>query len=66
MAHKVLSSDMGQLVKSMKDLQENYHSFLMDHYQKQMLQSAAIIAVNSKHLLEAYNKARKLSRRSQR
>lgn len=66
MAHKVLSSDMAQLVKAMKDLQENYHSFVVEHYQKQMLQSATIIAVNSKHLLEAFNKARRLSRRSQR
>ena len=66
MAHKVLSSDMGQLVKAMKDLQENYHSFLADHYQKQMLQSAAIVAVNSKHLLEAYNKAHRYVKQSQR
>ena len=63
MAHKVLSSDMGQLIKSMKDLQENYHSFLLDHYQKQMLQSATIVAKNSKHLLEAFNNARKMGRR---
>lgn len=59
MAHKVLSSDMQQLVKSMKELQENYQSFLLDHYQKQMLQSATIIAVNSKHLLEAFTSASK-------
>ena len=59
MAHKVLSSDMAELVKSMKQLQENYHSFLLEHYQKQMLQSATIVAVNSKHLLEAYNSARR-------
>ena len=63
MAHRVLSSDMQQLVKSMKELQENYHSFLLDHYQKQMLQSATIIAVNSKHLLEAFTSARKATRR---
>ncbi|XP_019852139.1 PREDICTED: focal adhesion kinase 1-like isoform X1 [Amphimedon queenslandica] len=65
MAHKVLSSDMTQLVKSMKELQENYQSFLLDHYQKQMLQSANIIAVNSKHLLEAFSQARR-SRRHKR
>ena len=58
MAHKVLSSDMAQLVKSMKQLQENYHSFLLEHYQKQMLQSATIVGVSAKHLLEAYNSAR--------
>lgn len=59
MAHKVLSSDMQQLVKSMKELQDNYQSFLLDHYEKQMLQSATIIAVNSKHLLEAFTMASK-------
>lgn len=63
MAHKVLSSDMQQLVKSMKELQENYQSFLLDHYQKQMLQSANIIAVNSKHLLEAFSQARRSRRK---
>jgi focal adhesion kinase 1 len=58
MSNKVLSADMTQLVKSMKELQDNYQSFLCDHYQKQMLQSATIIAVNSKHLLEAFTAAR--------
>ena len=63
MAHKVLSTDMQQLVKSMKELQENYQSFLLDHYQKQMLKSANIIAVNSKHLLEAYTTAKRNAER---
>ena len=58
MAHKVLSSDMSRLVERMKELQKNCHSFLADDYQKQLLQAATIVAVNSRHLLDAVNNAR--------
>ena len=58
MAHKVLSSDMTRLVDRMRDLQKNCHSFLADDYQKQLLQAATIVAVNSRHLFDAVNNAR--------
>lgn len=65
MPHKVLSSDMARLVESMKELQKNYQSFLSDHYVKQMLQASTIVAVNSRHLMEAVTSACKKARQMQ-
>lgn len=62
MAHKVLSSDMTQLVEAMKNAQKNYQTFLEQEYQKQMLKAAHIVAVNSKQLLDAVNSARRKAR----
>lgn len=59
MAHKVLSSDMSHLVNAMKSAQKQYQTFLEQEYQKQMLQAAHIVAVNSKQLLDAVNSARR-------
>ena len=59
MAHKVLSSDMSHLVDAMKNAQKQHQTFLEQEYQKQMLQAAHIVAVNSKQLLDAVNSARK-------
>ena len=59
MAHKVLSSDMGNLVTAMKSAQKHYQTFLEGEYQKEMLKAAHIIAVNSKQLLDAANSARR-------
>lgn len=64
MAHKVLSSDMANVVQKMKDLQQNYQSFLMEHYQKEMLQASTIVAVNSRVLLDAVTNARKQRRKA--
>ena len=66
MAHKVLSSDMTQLVEAMKNAQKNYQTFLEGDYQKQMLKAAHIVAVNSKQLLDAVNSARRKARLMQR
>lgn len=66
MAHKVLSSDMTQLVEAMKNAQKNYQTFLEQDYQKKMLKAAHIVAVNSKQLLDAVNSARRKARLMQR
>ena len=59
MAEKVLSSDMNQLVKAMKDAQTHYDKFLEQEYQKKMLKAAHVVAVNSKQLLDAVASARR-------
>ena len=61
-AHKVLASDMTQLIEAMKNAQKNYQTFLEQDYQKQMLKAAHIVAVNSKQLLDAVNSARRKAR----
>ena len=60
MSHKVLSSDMGNLVQAMKLAQE-YSSTLLDgEYRKGMLQAAHVLAVDAKQLLDTVEGARKL------
>lgn len=66
MAHKVLSSDMTQLVEAMKNAQKHYQTFLEQDYQKQMLKAAHIVAVNAKQLLDAVNSARRKAQLMQR
>ena len=66
MAHKVLSSDMNQLVAAMKNAQSNYQTFLEEEYQKQMLKAAHIVAFNSKQLLDAVGNARRKALKLQR
>jgi len=59
MAHQVLSSDMAQLISAMR-LAQQYGSTLLDStYRKSMLQAAHVIAVDSKHLLETVDDARR-------
>jgi len=60
MAHQVLSSDMAQLISTMR-LAQQYGSTLLDStYRKNMLQAAHVLAVDSKHLLETVDDARRL------
>lgn len=59
MAHQVLSSDMAQLISAMR-LAQQYGSTLLDStYRKNMLQAAHVLAVDSKHLLETVDDARR-------
>jgi len=59
MAHQVLSSDMAQLINAMR-LAQQYGSTLLDSpYRKSMLQSAHVLAVDAKHLLETVDDARR-------
>jgi len=59
MAHQVLSSDMAQLINAMR-LAQQYGTTLLDStYRKNMLQAAHILAVDSKHLLETVDEARR-------
>ena len=59
MAHQVLSSDMAQLINAMR-LAQQYGSTLLDStYRKSMLQSAHVLAVDAKHLLETVDNARR-------
>ena len=59
MAHKVLSSDMAQLIRTMK-LAQQYSSTVLDsEYRKNMLQAAHVLAVDSKNLLDVIDTARR-------
>ena len=59
MAHKVLSSDMAELITAMKMAQQ-YSSTLLDgEYRKGMLKAAHVLAMDSKNLLDAVDSARK-------
>jgi len=59
MAHQVLSSDMAQLISAMR-LAQQYGTTLLDNsYRKNMLQSAHVLAVDAKHLLETVDDARR-------
>ena len=63
MAHKVLSSDMAELIHTMR-LAQQYSTTLLDaDYRKNMLKSAHVLAMDSKNLLDAVDNSRK--RRSQ-
>ena len=60
MAHKVLSSDMAELINAMK-LAQQYSATLLDNeYRKGMLKAAHVLAMDSKNLLDAVDNARKL------
>jgi len=59
MAHQVLNSDMAQLIGAMR-LAQRYGSTLLDGtYRKDMMQAAHVLAVDSKHLLETVDEARR-------
>ena len=59
MAHKVLSSDMAELINAMK-LAQQYSTTLLDgEYRKSMLKAAHVLAMDSKNLLDAVDSARK-------
>ncbi len=59
MAHKVLSSDMAELINAMR-LAQQYSTTLLDsEYRKGMLKAAHVLAMDSKNLLDAVQNARK-------
>jgi focal adhesion kinase 1 len=58
MAHKVLSSDMAELINAMK-LAQRYSTTTLDmEYRRGMLKAAHVLAVDSKNLLDTVDKAR--------
>lgn len=58
MAQKVLSTDMGNLISSMK-LAQQYSSTALDaEYRKSMLKAAHVLAIDSKNLLDAVDNVR--------
>ena len=59
MAHKVLSSDMAELINAMR-LAQQYSTTLLDgDYRKGMLKAAHVLAMDSKNLLDAVENARR-------
>ncbi|XP_078674929.1 focal adhesion kinase 1-like isoform X13 [Branchiostoma floridae x Branchiostoma belcheri] len=58
MAHKVLSSDMANLIEKMKLAQKYSNTTLDQEYKKGMLQSGHILAMDAKNLLDAVDSAR--------
>lgn len=59
MAHKVLSSDMAQLIDAMK-LAQHYSTTLLDNeYRRGMLKAAHVLAMDSKNLLDSVDNARR-------
>lgn len=61
MAHKVLSSDMAELIRTMR-LAQQYSSTPLDvEYRKNMLKAAHVLAMDSKNLLDAVDNSRRRS-----
>lgn len=60
MAHKVLSSDMADLISAMKLAQQFSSTHLEADYRKGMLKAAHALAMDSKNLLDSVDNARKL------
>ena len=58
MAHKVLSSDMAELINAMKLAQRYATTTLDQDYKKGMLSAGHILAVDAKNLLDAVDTAR--------
>ncbi|XP_071498719.1 focal adhesion kinase 1-like [Diadema antillarum] len=58
MAHKVLSSDMGELITAMKLAQKYATTTLDQEYKRGMLSAGHILAVDAKNLLDAVDTAR--------
>ncbi|XP_022097086.1 focal adhesion kinase 1-like isoform X2 [Acanthaster planci] len=58
MAHKVLSSDMAELINAMKLAQKYATTTLDQDYKKGMLSAGHILAVDAKNLLDAVDTAR--------
>jgi len=61
MAHKVLSSDMAELINAMKMAQKYSTTTLDQEYRKGMLSAAHVLAVDAKHLFDVVDAARKQS-----
>ena len=58
MAHKVLSSDMANLISALKTSQKYDGTTLEDTYRKEMLSAAHVLAMDAKHLFDVVNGAR--------
>lgn len=61
MAHKVLSSDMAELINAMKLAQRYSTTTLDQEYRRGMLSAAHVLAVDAKHLFDVVDAARKQS-----
>lgn len=61
MAHKVLSSDMAELINAMKMAQKYSTTTLDQEYRRGMLSAAHVLAVDAKHLFDVVDEARKQS-----
>lgn len=59
MAHKVLSSDMAELVNAMKLAVKYSQTTLDQEYRKAMLSAGHVLAVDAKHLFDVVDQARK-------
>ncbi|KAK2558261.1 Focal adhesion kinase 1 [Acropora cervicornis] len=64
MAHKVLSSDMGELINAMKMAQKYSTTTLDQEYRRGMLSAAHVLAVDAKHLFDVVDAARKQAAKS--
>jgi len=58
MTHKVLSKDMAGLVQAMKLAQQYSRTTVESEYRKSMLESAHILVMNSKNLLDTIDQVR--------
>ncbi|XP_041484062.1 focal adhesion kinase 1-like isoform X3 [Lytechinus variegatus] len=58
LAHKVLSSDMGELINAMKLAQKYATTTLDQDYKRGMIQAGHVLAVDAKNLLDAVDTAR--------
>jgi len=58
MAHKVLSSDMNELITAMKQAHKYSRTTLSDEARKGMLKAAHALAMDAKHLLDAVDAGR--------
>ena len=58
MAHKVLSSDMAELINAMKLAQQYSTTVLDGEYRRGMLKAAHVLAMDAKNLLDVVDTAR--------
>ena len=58
MAKKTLHSDMTELVSATRKTQAHAATLLVEDFRRDMLKAAHMLALNSKHLLEAVDRGR--------
>lgn len=58
MAEKTLRSDMTELVSATRKTQEHASTLLVEDFRRDMLKAAHMLALNSKHLLDAIDRGR--------
>ena len=61
MAKKTLHSDMTELVSATRKTQEHAATLLVEDFRRDMLKAAHMLAINSKHLLDAIDRGRAAS-----